>query len=109
VYLYILVSVLLYIIIPWVAPDTELVLLNTGIIVPPFTINDAPLIVTFPPDVAPLKNCVPEPSVIIILPAVSAEIVNPKTPDVPENSILPDAGVILTPFAIFSLSSSIQQ
>jgi hypothetical protein len=86
-----------------------LVLLNTGIIVPPFTTNEAPLIVTFPPEVAPLKICMPEPSVIIMLPAVSAEIVNPKFPDVPENSILPDAGVILTPFAIFSLSSSIQQ
>ena len=44
-----------------------------------------------------------------MFPAVSAEIVNPKFPDEPENSILPDAGVILTPFAIINLSSSIQQ
>ena len=44
-----------------------------------------------------------------MLPAVSADIVNPKFPDVPENSILPDAGVILTPFAIINFSSSIQQ
>jgi len=71
--------------------------------------NVVPLIVTFPPDVAPVKNCTPVLSVIIILPAVSAEIVNPKFPDVPEKSILPDAGVILTPFAIIIFSHIQQQ
>jgi hypothetical protein len=68
-----------------------------------------PFIVTFPPDVAALKNCVPEPSKINMLPVVSAEMVNPNTPEEPENSILPDAGVILTPFAIIIFSYIQQQ
>ena len=68
-----------------------------------------PFIDVFPLVVDALKNCVPEPSKINILPVVSAEMVNPNTPDEPENSILPDAGVILTPFAIIIFSYIQQQ